>query len=119
MECSEVKQWLAQSRSFAKSQEDAPSVEMSEHLTQCSDCLKRWKEEQSFDGQVHRAMHEVNAPSYLEQAIEWRLRQARRQRQRSRVLYGSLAAAAAFLLAVCLNWYFQRPYDLAYLNETV
>lgn len=119
MKCEDVKQWLEGSRTFAKGSEEGLSNEISEHLVACPECTLQRQREDQFDHSIHRVIQDLVIPAQLEKSILWRLRQARRQRQRAWVVYGSLAAAAAFLMALCLNWYFQRPYDLAYLQEAL
>jgi len=119
MKCDEVQQLLIANRSWTGHANDAVSAEAVEHLLGCAACQLFQQREDRFDKEVHQAMHEVAIPMELEKSLLWKLRQDRRQRQRSRALYGSLAAAAALLMAVCLNWYVHRPYDLARLHETV
>ncbi|HQR07183.1 MAG TPA: hypothetical protein PLN21_10195 [Gemmatales bacterium] len=119
MMCEEVQQWLLTNRSWCKDAGVFVSTEIAEHLAGCNTCQAFQKQEARFDNAVHQAMHEVAIPMELESSVLWKLRQARRQQQRSLVLYWSLAAAAAMLMAVCLNWYVQRPYDLARLHEVV
>ena len=119
MKCQEVQQWLLLSRAFAEGHEKPAPVELSQHLVNCVDCKNLQQQEVWYDQAIHEAMHKVTIPVDLERQVLWRLRQARRQQQRARVLYGTLAAAAAFIIAICLGWYIQRPYDLARLHEAI
>lgn len=119
MKCDEIQSFLRTSRSWDGHADEDVSSDVVEHLSTCVACQSFQQQEDRFDKEVHLAMHQVAIPMELEKSILWNLRQARRQQQRSRALYGSLAAAAAILIAVCLNWYVQRPYDLALLHETV
>lgn len=117
--CNEVQQWLFTSRSFSKDAGEAVSTELIEHLAGCTACQAFQQQESRFDISVHQAMHEVTIPMELENSVLWKLRQTRRQQQRSRVLYWSLAAAAALLMAFSLNWYVERPYDLPRIHEAI
>lgn len=119
MMCEEVQHWLLTKRSFSKNEGGTLSTELSSHLSGCLDCQAFQQREDRFDETVHQAIHELAIPPDLEKSILWKLRQVRLQRQRSRVLYWSLAAAAALVLTVCLNWYLQQPYDLERLHEVV
>ena len=119
MKCEEIQSMLRTSRSWSRHADEAISSDVVEHLSACAACQLIQQQEYRFDEEVHQAMHEVAIPMELEKSILWKLRQARRQQQRSRALYWSLAAAAALLMAVCLSWYMQRPYDLARLHDTV
>lgn len=117
--CKEVQQWLLTNRSFCRNAGEPVSTEISEHLIGCTVCQAFQQHETRFDNAVHQVMHEVAIPMELESSVLWKLRQSRRQHQRSRALYWSVAAAAALLMAICLNWYVQRPYDLARLHEVI
>ncbi|MFT3878106.1 MAG: hypothetical protein QM703_00420 [Gemmatales bacterium] len=119
MMCNEVQKWLLTSRFFSKDAGESVSTEVAEHLAGCAACQTFQQHEVRFDNAVHQAMHEVAIPIGLESSVLWKLRQSRRQQQRSRVLYWSLATAAALLMTVSLNWYVQRPYDLARLHEII
>lgn len=119
MKCNEVQQWLLTSRSWSRDAREPVSTEIGEHLAGCTDCQVFQQHESQFDHTVRQTMQEVAIPVDLENNVFWKLRQARRQQQRSRALYWSLAAAAALLLAASLNWYVQRPYDLARLHEII
>lgn len=119
MNCQEVQQWISHSRAFAADQVESLSPELITHLESCAACKQLHQQEIRFDQAVHAAMHEVTVPMDAEKVMQWRLRQARRQRQRTRVLHWTLAAAAVFALVVSLVWYLQRPYDLARLHEAI
>lgn len=119
MKCDEVQQWVIVHRSWNVEGLEVISTEITEHLAACAACQKLRQLETQFDSAVHQILHQVAIPIELESSVLWKLRRARRQRQRSRTLHWSLAAAAALLMAVCLNWYVQRPYDLARLHDAV
>jgi hypothetical protein len=119
MNCDEIQLRLRTSRSWSRNADEAIPTEVVEHLSTCAACRSYQEQEDRFDSEVHQMMHEVAVPMELEKSLLWKLRQARRQQQRSRALYWSMAAAAALLMAVSLNWYIQRPYDLVRLHETI
>ena len=87
MKCEEIQSMLRTSRSWSRHADEAISSYVVEHLSTCAACLLIQKEEDRFDEEVHQAMHEVAIPMELEKSILWKLRQARRQQQRSRALY--------------------------------
>lgn len=119
MECREVREWVLTSRPFVQNEgEGAPSA-CKEHLAGCTQCQQYQKADQRFDDAVHAMMQAMVVPADLESRIQWRLRQERRRQQRSRVLYWSMSAAALFFFVVSINWYYQRPYDLTRLHETI
>jgi hypothetical protein len=119
MTCGSVKDWLLQSRAFATTEVEAASAEVVDHLATCPACQAFQQQDIQFDKVVHAAIQQVTVPISLAEQINWQLRVARRQRQRSRTLHWSMAAAASFLLALFLGWYVQRPYDLVRLHDSI
>ena len=119
MDCGKIHELLQNSRLFAASEDSDNLRTCQSHLEECQPCRELLAAEQKFDSAVHKVIHATPVPQALESSILWSLRQHQRERQRSRVLYWSMAAAAALLLAVGLNWYYQRPYDLSRLHETI
>lgn len=115
MSCQEIQNRIIAMRSFSHDEDALLTEETRQHVAQCSGCQKLLKTDSQFDAMLHQVMHQVSAPESLESGIQWRLRQQRRARQRSRTLYWSLAAAAALLMAISVNWYIHRPYDLSNL----
>lgn len=115
MSCQEIQNRIIAMRSFSHDEDAQLTDETRQHVAQCSGCQKLLQTDTQFDALLHQVIHQVSAPESLESGIQWRLRQQRRARQRSRTLYWSLSAAAALLLAVSVNWYLNRPYDLSSL----
>lgn len=115
MTCDQVQRWMEEHRPFAQAKGNRIPVSTSQHVESCSTCQRQWQWELA----VHHAMHNVAVPDQLEQELQHSLCRVRRERQRARVLYASMAAAAVLLLTLALNWYLQQPYDLAKLSSIV
>jgi hypothetical protein len=111
MTCQEVQDWVLAHRDAR----DAAPSNVLDHVAGCSHC----QQEQRFDAFMSQAMQQVEPSPELSDNILWQLRQRRRSAQRASTLYWSMAAAAAFFLAICLHWYVQQPYDLANLSTKV
>jgi hypothetical protein len=88
-------------------------------VAECPTCQAFRNREYAFDTMVRPAMLDVAAPDHLPEQILVAMRRARRERQRARSLYASLAAAAALFVAVAAGWYVNRPYDLVSLYQSV
>lgn len=115
MTCESVEQWMIERRSFQVEPDESMPVAVAEHLQTCASCQRQAQ----WEAAIHRSMHQVEVPGQLELDIQYQLRRARRDRQRARTLYASLAAAAALFLTICLSWYIQRPYDLTKLSAAI
>ena len=124
MNCQDVQDWLLTLHPSLEG--GIPAVEQSgtvssapasvvDHVAGCTHC----QQEQRFDAFMRQAMRHVEPAPELASNILWQLRQRRRSAQRASTLYWSMAAAAAFFLAICLHWYVQQPYDLANLSNQV
>ncbi|MFO0816080.1 MAG: hypothetical protein U0796_22915 [Gemmatales bacterium] len=115
MTCQEVNEWLLTHRPQQATAECHAPQDVLDHVGQCASC----QQEQQLDAFLRRAMHQVEPSPDLAGNILWQLRQRRRSQQRAQTLYWSMAAAAAFFLAICLHWYVQQPYDLSQLSQKV
>jgi hypothetical protein len=119
MECRHVQELIRCNRRFAGGLSDGDRDAVREHLLRCPGCAAYGDREAAFDTAVRPVMLDVAVPIQLQERILRAMRKARRARQRRRVLYASLVAAAALFLAITLGWYSQRPYDLRALQEEV
>lgn len=119
MNCQELHHRILALRAFTDNADAALEEDARLHVAQCAACQQLMHADQQFDAMLQQAMHQVVVPESLESVIQWRLRQQHRVRQRSRTLYWSLAAAAALLMAVTLNWYLHLPYDLSSLAVAI
>lgn len=119
MTCSEWKQWLTTYRAFAPAEGDALTSDALAHSASCPPCQEQFAHQTQCDETIRTAMQQVVLPVHGQDQVFWKLQQQRRQHSRSKALYWSVAAAAALLLAVSVNWYLQRPYDLHHLQDAV
>lgn len=115
MTCADVQRWCLESAVHRPSDCTNAPVEITEHLSHCASCQASLQ----LDEHVCTLMKQVEVPAHGTEVVLWNLRKRRRERQRARVLYWSMSAAAALLLAVMTGWYLQRPYDLSKLSQTI
>jgi hypothetical protein len=115
MTCQELQLWCHESAARRPGDLASAPSDVSEHLSNCAACQASLK----LDQHICEQIKQVDLPTDGVATMLWNVRRRQREWQRARVLYWSMSAAAALLLAVMLGWYFQRPYDLNTLVSKV
>src|SRR5262245_40009675 len=109
MDCKTAWTLFPYAKSHAPELDVAEGLALRQHLENCAICAPMASYDQAFDESVGKAMRDVPIPDGLRERLVLRLASERHGRQRSWLLYATMAAAATIILSVGVYQWSWKP----------
>jgi anti-sigma factor RsiW len=93
------------------------TVEVEQHLQDCIDCAKMYKERQLVQAAIHTGMLYHKAPAHLQKRIQSSLRQANKDSAPRTMPWRLFSVAAALIVIIVMAWSLVPFFSLSTVNE--